>query len=78
MVIDYSKDILESLVQETISELESIKNKNQLDHQTCPHHFGYLADIPSHSLIPEECLLCSKVIKCALFLEKNSSKDNDH
>ena len=57
------------LVEETISELESIETKNQIDQQKCRHHFGYLAEIPSHSLIPEECLTCSNVIKCILFLE---------
>ena len=57
-------------VEETISELESIKTKKQIDQQKCPHHFGYLAQIPSHSLIPEECLICSKVMKCILYLEE--------
>ena len=75
MVTNYSKDGLIALVEETISELESIKEKNQNDNQKCSYHFGYLAKMPSHSLIPEECLLCSKVIRCTLFLEENSSKN---
>ena len=74
MVTNYSEDGLVALVEETISELESIKNKNQTDHQKCPYHFGYLAKMPSHSLIPEECLLCSKVILCTLFIKENSEK----
>ena len=74
MVTNFSEDGLVALVEETISELENIKNKNQSDHQTCPYHFGYLSKMPSHSLIPEECLLCSKVIMCTLYIEENSEK----
>ena len=70
MVLNVTEDSLLTSVEETISELESIQLKNQADHQRCSYHFGYLADLHDRSLIPEECLLCSKVIKCVLYLEK--------
>ena len=60
-------NLLES-VEEAISELKDIEPKSQVDHQRCPHQFGYLADLPDDSFIPKECLLCSKVIKCILHL----------
>jgi hypothetical protein len=65
-----TEDSLVKFVQETIKELESIKTKNQIDQQKCRYHFGYLAEIPSDFLIPEECITCSKVIKCKLHLDK--------
>lgn len=76
MIARGAEDSLVTLVEETISELESLENKNQ-DDQSCPQYFGYLAVIPSHSLIPEECLLCSKVIKCVIHSEKISQTKKD-
>ena len=61
------ESLLES-VEEAISELKGIEPKNQVDHQRCPHQFGYLADLHDDSFISEECLLCSKVTKCILHL----------
>jgi hypothetical protein len=34
----------------------------------CPHHFGYLANRPKNASIPQECLICSKIVKCMLKL----------
>jgi len=30
----------------------------------CPHHFGYLASHPKNASIPEECLICPKILEC--------------
>ena len=60
-------NLLES-VKEVISDLKNEDLTSQVDHQKCPYYFGYLADIPDDSFITEECLLCSKVIKCVLHL----------
>ena len=68
MAANVAVDSLLELVEEAISDLKSVELKNQVDHQNCPHQFGYLADLPDDSFIPEECLLCSKVIKCILHL----------
>jgi hypothetical protein len=32
----------------------------------CPHHFRYLAKRPKNAPIPQECLICSKVVECML------------
>ena len=57
------ESLLES-VEEAISELKGIEPKNQVDHQRCPYQFGYLADLPDDSFIPEECFVCPRVIEC--------------
>ena len=55
-------------VGESISDIQNVELTSQVDNQRCPHHFGYLADLSDNSCIPEECLLCSKVVKCILHL----------
>ncbi len=30
----------------------------------CPHHLGYLAEIPKDASIPEECLTCPQMLEC--------------
>jgi len=30
----------------------------------CPHRFGYLASRPKNDSIPEECLICPKIVNC--------------
>ena len=42
----------------------SSKNLIEIDEKKCPHHFGYLSKLKKDSLIPEECLVCEKVLKC--------------
>jgi hypothetical protein len=50
--------------------LEKIKDaiSNQTPTETnktkCPHHLGYLSELPSNKSIPEECLLCPKLLEC--------------
>jgi len=34
----------------------------------CIHHFGYLANRPENAPVPQECLICSKVVGCMLKL----------
>jgi len=34
----------------------------------CLHHFGYLANRPQNAPIPQECLICSKIVECMLKL----------
>jgi hypothetical protein len=38
--------------------------------QKCPHHFGYLNQRPRAERIPEECMICEKLVECML---KNQS-----
>jgi len=30
----------------------------------CPHHFGYLANRPKKASVPQECLICPKILEC--------------
>jgi len=30
----------------------------------CQHFFGYLRNMPKNTLIPDECLGCSKMVEC--------------
>jgi len=32
----------------------------------CPHDFGYLAKRPKDAPIPQECLVCSRIMDCML------------
>ena len=34
----------------------------------CPHNFGYLANRPKNAPIPQECLICPKIVDCMLKL----------
>ncbi len=34
----------------------------------CPHHFGYLASRAKGTPIPQECLICPKIMECMLKL----------
>ncbi|MEJ2242880.1 MAG: hypothetical protein P8Y18_12190 [Candidatus Bathyarchaeota archaeon] len=61
METNFPKDQSMISVEETI-KIESTESKNNVEHQKCLYHFGYLADISSHSLIPNYCIHCSKVI----------------
>ena len=30
----------------------------------CPHHFGYLENLPNTQAVPQECITCQKMIEC--------------
>lgn len=34
--------------------------------QGCPHYFGYLAERSKKGKIPEECMMCEKIVQCML------------
>lgn len=59
-------------VEEPI-KIKATESENIVNHQECLYHFGYLADLSSHCLIPNYCIHCPKVINCVLNSEKNSS-----
>lgn len=40
-------------------QLSSMKHK-------CPHHFGYLSQRSRGEEIPEECMICEKIVECML------------
>ena len=32
----------------------------------CTHHFGYLSQRPKKESIPEDCIVCERIVKCML------------
>ena len=52
-------------VKNALSEpVETESDKQEKNHTKCPYHFGYLAKLCKNKPLPEECLLCSKVVEC--------------
>ncbi|MEM3695378.1 MAG: hypothetical protein QXJ11_05405 [Candidatus Bathyarchaeia archaeon] len=33
---------------------------------TCTYHFGYLSQRSTKEKIPEECMMCEKIVQCML------------
>jgi hypothetical protein len=44
--------------------------EKEREHSGCPEAFGYLANRPKDVPIPQECLLCPKIVDCMLKVEK--------
>ena len=65
MTTNFPTDILLGKVKGEISNQESTKlESKEKDPLNCPHHFGYLFELPKNISFPEECLLCSRVVEC--------------
>lgn len=43
------------------------KNESKKDKIVCSHNFGYLSRCAPNESIPEECLLCPKVVECIVY-----------
>jgi hypothetical protein len=39
-------------------------DKDEKNEIKCPHHFGYLSELPKTTPIPEGCFFCPKVVEC--------------
>jgi Ca2+/Na+ antiporter len=46
------------------SKKRPVKQKNRRGVPMCPHHLGYLAEIPKDASIPEECMTCTQMLAC--------------
>ena len=64
MTTNISTDGLFEKVLEAISDQETSIEKEENNQTKCLHYFGYLSKLPKNSSIPEDCLLCSKVVEC--------------
>ncbi len=64
MTTNTSTDELFEKVLEAISDQQASTNKEENNQTICLHYFGYLSKLPKKSSIPEDCLLCSKVVEC--------------
>ena len=64
------------LFNRTETVVDEIQNENQAREEerqnsseetgseVCPHSFGYLRTLPRNDPIPDECLICKKVMQC--------------
>jgi len=55
--------------KKTLKPLEPSTKKDMVkleENMNCKHFLGYLKQRPKNSPIPEECLTCSRMIKCLL------------
>jgi len=65
MTTDVSLERLLEKINDSISNQSSIESETEEEsHKKCPHNFGYLANLTKNTSIPEECLLCSRVVEC--------------
>jgi hypothetical protein len=44
----------------------------------CPHHFGYLADRSKNESVPQECLICPKILECMHGENKSAFPNQKH
>ncbi len=53
---------------ETELEIQPKKVVQQLSIEAvgCRHHFGYLSERSKSEALPEECIVCPKIVQCML------------
>ena len=57
-------EVLEKVMEAISNQTPVESDKRGKEETKCPHTFGHLAKLEKNSPIPEECLLCSKLMKC--------------
>jgi len=50
--------------QEPSQEEKSMVEKVEDNVSNCTYEFGYLGSRPKDSVIPDECLICPRILKC--------------
>ncbi|MGB9675810.1 MAG: hypothetical protein ACPL0C_01305 [Candidatus Bathyarchaeales archaeon] len=58
--------IEKSVKQEAQPTLERVHSETITKPDTCAHHFGYLSQRSTKEKIPEECMMCEKIVQCML------------
>jgi len=55
-----------NLLLEKVKDLISGQPQKEKEEETsgCRHHFGYLVSRPKNASVPEECLICQKMLEC--------------
>ncbi len=56
--------VLEKVREAIANQPTAESDKEEKNQIKCPHHFGYLSELPKSSSIPEECFFCPKVVEC--------------
>ena len=60
-------EVLEKVKQAISSQSPDNSKKEEKSQIKCPHSFGYLSKLPKSTPLPEECILCPKVVDCLAF-----------
>ena len=60
---DAEEEEVEEAEPQTVSAETVVEDKAE-DTVACAHHMGYLKRRPKNTPIPEECLVCNKMIDC--------------
>jgi len=60
-----------STIEREIPEKESKTEEKQViqiipEKAECKHYFGYLSQRSSKEGVPEECIICEKIVQCML------------
>jgi hypothetical protein len=59
-------------VEEADTELElemppkKVVQQPSIEAVDCKHHFGYLSERSKSEALPEECIVCPKIVQCML------------
>lgn len=67
LLLEKVKDLISGQRQKEKEEKEppvKLPAKKEKGPSECPHHFGYLANRPKNESIPQECLICPKILEC--------------
>lgn len=62
----------QSKLDVTVEDLRVIRvekcenGENALTPKSCPHSFGYLKTLQEGAAIPDECLVCPKILQCSI------------
>ena len=68
---------IEEKPEEGKTEIASTHPEKEIP-KGCPQYFGYLYVRPKDAIIPQECLICQKILDCTTktkFLIKNQKSD---
>lgn len=72
--VTLSEEVLETSKESSSQVLKKVEKmilgsneiKEEEKETGCPQEFGYLANRPKDAPIPQECLLCPKIVDCML------------
>jgi hypothetical protein len=53
--------VLKKVKDAIANQPQADKGENSIK---CPHHFGYLSELPKSTPIPEGCFFCPRVVEC--------------
>ena len=57
-------EVLEKVMKAISNQAPVESDEKGKESAKCPHSFGYLAKLQKNASIPEECLFCSRLMKC--------------